>query len=104
MKNFATLSEYNAGTAEERLAFDIARETKKQAYRAATAEAEAEISDRATAFRIFQAKQDAAFAATGNRDIYDLPVPSSSIHGWVHDAAVMSDYNRRAAVVAALLA
>lgn len=102
MTTITSLAEYNAADAADRLAFDAARAAKKQAYRNADADAEAE--GRAEASRIRIGKQDAAFAATGNRDIYELPIPSATARGTAHDDAVMADYYRRTAVVAALLA
>jgi hypothetical protein len=99
-----SLAEYNAASAADRLAFDTAREAKKQAYRDANADADAEAARRDEASRIRIGKQDAAFAATGNRDIYDLPIPAATAKGTAHDDAVMADYYRRAAVVDALLA
>ena len=97
-----TYAEYTAASPEVRAAFDAAREAKKVAYRLANTDQEAEA--RAELAAKLTANRDAVFLATGNRDVYDLPVPSSSNLGWAHDEAVMQDYKRRKAIVEALLA
>jgi hypothetical protein len=98
-----TYAEYTAASPEVRAAFDAAREAKKVAYRLANADQEAEAEARAELAEKLSAKRDAVFLTTGNRDVYDLPVPSSSNLGWAHDEAVMQDYKRRKAIVETLL-
>ena len=98
-----TYAEYTAACPEVRAAFDAARAAKKLAYLLENSESIKEIEALAVAAELLNAKRDAAFKATGNRDLYDLPVPSASSNGQKYDDAVMADYKRRQAIVNALL-
>jgi hypothetical protein len=99
-----TYSEYLALSETDRLIVDAARTEKRKLAAAADLILNADKYAAQAAAELLTAKRDAAFAATGNRDVYDLPVPSASKFGWAHDQAVYADYKRRQAVVAALLA
>ena len=99
-----TYTEYLALSETDRLIVDAARTEKRKLAAAADLILNAEKYAARDAAELLNAKRDAAFAATGNRDVYDLPVPSASNRGWAHDAAVLADYKRRKEIVAKLLA
>jgi hypothetical protein len=99
-----TYTEYLALSETDRLIFDANRTEKRKLAEAADLILNADKYAAQTAAELLIAKRDAAFAVTGNRDLYDLPVPSASNLGTAYDNQVFADYKRRKAIVAALLA
>ena len=99
-----TYTEYLALSETDRRTVDAARSEKRKLAAAADLILNADKYAAQAAAELLTAKRDAAFAATGNRDVYDLPVPSASNLGTVHDDSIFADYKRREAIVAQLLA
>lgn len=99
-----TYTEYLSLSEADRLIVDAARAEKRKLAAASDLILNAEKYAAQAAAELLNAKRDAAFAATGNRDLFDLPVPSASNRGWSHDAAVFADYKRRKEIVEKLLA
>ena len=94
-----TREEYLALSDEERKAFDDARSAQKAKWAAQYAIEEAEKQKAIDAYEAREAKKEAAFKATGNRDVFGIEPPRG-----VYSPAELQKYLDRVAVVEKLLA
>ena len=84
---------------EERKAFDDARAAQKAKWAAQYAIEDAEKQKAVDAYEAREAKKEAAFKATGNRDDFGIDAPTG-----VYSDAELQKYLARVAVVEKLLA
>ena len=90
---------YLAMSDEERKAFDDARSAQKAKWAAQYAIEEAEKQKAIDAYEAREAKKEAAFKATGNRDVFGIDPPRG-----VYSQAELKKYLDRVAVVEKFLA